>query len=372
MGNFPLVRLLNTLFLAILAGIFVLLSPLQRFSLPKLPTEISVSLSSTHGQLTSAFPPVFDAFCSQFNRSVVSELYLNYTATHLLLDTYYSATHMRFPPVKYHFAIVTAPGSFKARRSIRATWKRMINSQPSCSSTLAFYVGRTSNQRTADWLQRELQQNPDDMVLIDFCDAYENLPLKTYNIMNFVHRNYRDAEWVIKIDDDMLPNIPGFVQCFPRVQEARVGVYGWITIDKVPKPGDKYMIPKQRYGKNYFPPFSHGPAYAVRASILPGLLEACRHMPIINLEDVWFTGLCAEKAGISRKNVSSFLSMRRTPHEFDAQPEKAIRNGFFFHKISSVTVRKVWATMNAQSCDSIDYSCDKFTERLIPQKSTTN
>ena len=68
------------------------------------------------------------------------------------------------------------------------------------------------------------------------------------------------------------------------------------------------MLSFEEWPWNEYPYYFHGPTYLMsQSSILP-LLAASQSTPMMPFEDIYLTGLCAEKAGI-RHNLpqNSFI-----------------------------------------------------------------
>ena len=151
---------------------------------------------------------------------------------------------------------------------------------------------------------------------IDFCDTYENLPIKTYNTMRFIHEKLPSSlEFIVKMDDDVMPNIHLFSRCFstaaaleaPSINQSTPGLFGWVTVDRVPDSGGKYQLVPGRYPHQTLPAFTHGPAYIVRRTILPRLLTAAAITPVLNL-----VKLCASEHKFS--GSSNDINVLKTVH----------------------------------------------------------
>ena len=181
--------------------------------------EVREGYRAIHAKNSSVpFPAVLSDFCAHFTGDPHTEFYLNYTSTsanNLRYDAYSKVS--RNLTAKYHFAVNSAPGNFERRATIRETWKHLFEPSSTCSEfgTLLFYVGKTSDPEVARKLTAELEEHADDMVLLDFCDAYENLPMKMYSMMAFIGDQFPRVEFMVKIDDDMLPNLSLLYRCFP-------------------------------------------------------------------------------------------------------------------------------------------------------------
>ena len=60
------------------------------------------------------------------------------------------------------------------------------------------------------------------------------------------------APWkfIVKMDDDVMPNIHLFSRCFstaaaletPSINQSTPGLFGWVTVDRVPDSGGKYQL----------------------------------------------------------------------------------------------------------------------------------
>ena len=319
--------------------------------------EVREGYRAIHAKNSSVpFSAVLSDFCAHFTGDPHTEFYLNYTSTsanNLRYDAYSKVS--RNLTAKYHFAVNSAPGNFERRATIRETWKHLFEPSSTCSEfgTLLFYVGKTSDPEVARKLTAELEEHADDMVLLDFCDAYENLPMKMYSMMAFIGDQFPRVEFMVKIDDDMLPNLSLLYRCFDKVSaDGRYGIYGWVTTDDVQTDG-KYGIPAERYtGGPKYPYFAHGPAYVVRTTDFPRLMTAAATTPILNLEDVWLTGIVADKAGVQRCNVRKFMDLNRRKGEFTTG-QRAMERAIFFHDTSSTEVKVAWVNY-PQNCDNMD------------------
>ena len=293
-------------------------------------------------------PEVLDEFCQNFNGDLTSPLYLNYTGGNVSVGAF-SRVNLTLVASKFHFAVQSAASHFAAREAIRQTWAKVLSSPSVCgvSASLVFYVGKTGDPSVASLLERELQDHPDDMVLLDFCDAYENLSLKTYNTMRFVNDTFPNVEFIVKIDDDILPNVPLFLRCFADVEEPQFGVFGLVKADKPAQVlVGKHRIAPSRYRAATFPAFAYGGVYVVRRTDVPRLLDAAARIPALNLEDVWFNGLASTVAGVGRKNVAHFLNL----DEKSISLRKGLKRNFFFHHAPRLELRRWWEK-HPQSCD---------------------
>lgn len=52
---------------------------------------------------------------------------------------------------------------------------------------------------------------------------------------------------------------------------------------------------------NQYPEYVNGPAYLLHGSAVLPLLAACQTTPMMPFEDIYITGLCAERASVKRR-----------------------------------------------------------------------
>jgi Galactosyltransferase len=340
---------------------WILILILYRSFTPYTNTEYRSKVSV--GQII--YPKIYNPVCAKFNGNVDSANYFNYTSGHLDCPvTANPSISTNFLNAKYHFAVNTAPKNFLARSVIRQTWMKTLeenaaSGRGNCSGTVKFYVGQTSDQEVAEKLHQEMLENS-DMVFIEFCDSYEFLSLKTFNIMKSVMVLQGPLlEWIVKIDDDMLPNFPAFFDCFPAVIREDYGIFGWVTVGEsvTHDVNSKYWVSSQAWNQSKYPPFAHGPSYAVRASVLPELVSTSRKTPLLNLEDVWLTGIVAEAAKVKILNVPGFILLDYREEDFLKYRHGADLKGFFYHSAAPKMIERLW-----KNADVVPKCCDCYRQ----------
>lgn len=69
---------------------------------------------------------------------------------------------------------------------------------------------------------------------------------------------------------------------------------------------ERWLIPNYMYSKKFFPKFLSGSGYLVTHKASKCLFEMSKTIPIVHLEDVYITGLCAESCNLRRKHNRGF------------------------------------------------------------------
>ena len=89
---------------------------------------------------------------------------------------------------------------------------------------------------------------------------------------------------------------------------------GW---KPVRNPKSKYFITEAQYAEENYPDFATGPSYLVSKAAVEPLVETALGELYIHLEDVFLTGVVAEKLGVERRNNDQFKNNAvRVPARF--------------------------------------------------------
>ena len=184
------------------------------------------------------------------------------------------------------YFITSSPGNVENREVIRSTWAATVTPRP------VFITGYTSDLGVMDQLVREAHQYQ-DIIIEDFQDSYRNLTIKTAFILKQFLRLCPTAEFLVKTDDDMFIQ-PTVLQEVLRDADPDQ-LTGELQTDAVPyrNPVSKYFLPSWLYNETTLPTFVSGWTYVLPGRRVHEILEASFTVPMINLEDVFISGLVA-------------------------------------------------------------------------------
>ncbi|KAL1435359.1 hypothetical protein MTO96_032367 [Rhipicephalus appendiculatus] len=161
--------------------------------------------------------------------------------------------------VDYLFLVLSAPEYVDRRNVIRRTWAKDV--RRSSANRVLFLVGKPGTAKLQDALELE-SLGYGDIVQEDFSDTYRNLSLKSVMLLRWASLHCRQARFVVKIDDDCFPNLANFYRAmYGQPEDA---IYGELLRRHIP---------------------SRDP------------LDKC-------MEDVYITGMCAERVGIGRMGLA--------------------------------------------------------------------
>ena len=102
--------------------------------------------------------------------------------------------------------VISAPEHSSQRKAIRETW-----GSPKDGVIFSFVVG-TSSGETKAALEAEARRDR-DLIISRVEDHYENLGLKTISALDWILQMCPEAEYVLKVDDDMFVQVRSFTFC---------------------------------------------------------------------------------------------------------------------------------------------------------------
>lgn len=204
--------------------------------------------------------------------------------------------------------IMSAPTHLEARTAIRQTWGHY--GQRSDISVL-FMLGATTDSKVEKILGKE-QKIYNDVIRGKFLDSYSNLTLKTISTLEWVDSYCSKVKFLLKTDDDMFINVPRLQSFINKHAKDKNVIFGRLA--KKWKPirnrKSKYYVSQAQFKQPSFPDFTTGPAYLISNDIVRKLYDAALDQTYLKLEDVFMTGIVAEKLGIRRIHANEFLNKK--------------------------------------------------------------
>ena len=200
-------------------------------------------------------------------------------------------------------AVSSSSKNFNMRQSIRATW---ANQSYFNKIKIAFILGNSGNESINRMIRRE-SENHGDIVQVNFLDTYDNLTLKTLQIMRWTAEYCANARFVIKIDDDMIMNSKKVYQYLKNIEaNASNKFFCHVLMKKNPNRNLtlKYYMPEEIYPHNYYPKYCKGGAYIFTQDLSAKLLNSSLNHKLLFLEDVSM-GILAEQLNSSFVNLAS-------------------------------------------------------------------
>ncbi|KAK6964313.1 beta-1 3-galactosyltransferase 1 [Biomphalaria glabrata] len=195
----------------------------------------------------------------------------------------------------------------KTRQTIRQTWGSYANVS-SKNATLIFFLGSehpstNGSQSVQHFINKEAELYG-DILQEDYVDDYKNLSLKSVSILKWVSLKCPESQFLLKVDDDMYINVPLLVQTLDDIIKSKGKYHPFIVgysvqgSGPIRDPNSKWYAPLSAYKGNSYPRYASGVSYAMTTSAAKLLYNASLQVPVFSLEDVYVTGILADKTKV--------------------------------------------------------------------------
>ncbi|XP_016985841.1 beta-1,3-galactosyltransferase 1 [Drosophila rhopaloa] len=231
---------------------------------------------------------------------------------------------------------------------------------------ILFIVGRarTESQRECEKLSLEANQY-NDILQENFADSYNNLTLKTVMALKYIsQRCSSTSAFILKCDDDSFINVPNLLHFllggtiplytdtvdyhfqntykvmspWNRFNASGVVMYGHkfcnMEVDVDVK--SPWYVPQYMFEGFKYPVYLSGTGYLLSIDVVQRLYEEALTTSLVHLEDVFVTGICAEKAGIQRHHHPLFNYVH-------GKPLCIFKGTISLHPMPGNTMSEAWA-----------------------------
>ncbi|XP_076366109.1 beta-1,3-galactosyltransferase 5-like [Tachypleus tridentatus] len=228
--------------------------------------------------------------------------------------------------------VCSAISNFLLREAARRTWTSQATAHGNFSSMrVVFLVGVSTDNKTEKLIHRESVKYS-DIIQGNFIDSYKNLTLKSVLMLRWVTEFCDNVNVLVKTDDDIFLNLRKLVKTFRSTHSTHsLKIHGLIYRKSRPvrKRNNKWFVSVKEFPYRRYPEYASGPMYFMpveTARRLYGVVQTTRY---VSMEDVFVTGLCADKVGIKRANVARIKTLRSASfslHECSFSRELAIHH----------------------------------------------
>ncbi|XP_051164685.1 beta-1,3-galactosyltransferase 1-like [Leptopilina boulardi] len=268
-------------------------------------------------------------------------------------------------------AVCSAVSNEKARLAIRETWANRYHSDMTYNSTVkvVFILGQSDNETLNNSVAEESEKY-NDIIQEKFYDTYNNLTLKSVALLKWVTSYCETSKYLMKTDDDMFINIPKLLETLNARPRSNGTLIGCLICGAKPisDPKNKWYTPKYMYSEKTYPNYLSGTAYVMSLDVAARLYKQALRTPILHLEDVYITGVCAKWAKLQPVNHPGFSYV---PRKSDACEFKRVITA---HKVSPINMHTVWNKFNDLNitCNAIHNSSQEKKVTVIRNKKNIN
>ncbi|XP_052081856.1 beta-1,3-galactosyltransferase 5-like [Mytilus californianus] len=233
--------------------------------------------------------------------------------------------------------ITSSPQNKLSRNAIRETWLTHTKMNKG-HIRYVFLLGESPMTKE---LENENVQTK-DIILGNFKDAYNNLTYKTLMGYQWATKYCKNAQFVMKTDDDMYVHIPGLTRVInenSKVLQSAVGGNCKQSARPIRNSRSKWYASLKSYPQKTYPGFCSGTGYITSLNVVTKVIEISKDVPFFHLEDV-YVSLCIKQLGLKLHYIDGFMRTFGLCHnEYNTLVT--------VHHVSVNTMRRMWETLCA-------------------------
>lgn len=199
--------------------------------------------------------------------------------------------------LKVVIMVHTAPSHFVNRLAIRKTWGNNSYYSDLGKVRTLFLLGQVKNRSLQMEIDKEFKQFG-DLVQGDFIDSYYNMTLKGVMGYKWLNERCKNAEVILKTDDDVIVNMFTFLKTFlpqflskPKHMACRRLHKSRIERKK----NSKWYINNNLFRQqSFYPDFCQGFMVAISNDVISELLISASLTPYFWIDDIYLYGLVPE------------------------------------------------------------------------------
>ena len=246
--------------------------------------------------------------------------------------------------------VCSAPDHFVRRQTIRRTWGQRVKP--------IFFIGVTLNRSLAADIEREMHQHG-DIVQGTFADAYRNLTYKHVMALSWANAKCQ-SKFILKVDDDVYINVQRVMSYLNTLEQDPAETTAAIYCDVVKRAKvkrsfrSKWRVTFAEFPLYFYPDYCSGWFIVYVRSTIAHLLGQIESVPYLWVDDVYVTGLLAQKAGVERKSIDhQLLSLDWADWNVHGSPlhdkkEKLSKISFGPPQLTAEQMQRLWNLENFQ------------------------
>ncbi|XP_072948221.1 beta-1,3-galactosyltransferase 1-like [Epargyreus clarus] len=230
-------------------------------------------------------PPVIYQDLEHFRRNRTLKHYLDNIKVYIEPSTTECERHKDIPLLAL---VSSSPNRFEHREAIRSTWAKHV--------TTYFILGLNGPTMEDVLVDNYVEAKMySDMVVFDLVDHYQNLTLKTALMLKWTLDRCPHAQFLFKTDDDVLVNPWTMNEVLDQNKDADLIGYSKENTSLHRNEHNKWYLPRWLHYEDRISQYLSGTGYLINGKKINNILEAAYEVPLVNLEDVYFTYLVAKQ-----------------------------------------------------------------------------
>ncbi|KAK6108661.1 Galactosyltransferase family protein [Brugia pahangi] len=216
----------------------------------------------------------------------------NFTDARILL----SPSFQQCPNVSVFYIIRTHPGNIRWRSIIRSTWAGSLK------HSLIFVLGVEKLGGINELVELEAKKY-DDLIVFDMIDTYNNMTLKSLNILSWIVRNCQAPRFFMQGDPDIVAFPDEIASYTSKLDANLIAVYGkcWKGAKAHREDSSKWALNSLIYPSVTYPTYLAGGAWLFSHSTANRLLMALeKPLSYVHIDDMLISGIFAELMDVRR------------------------------------------------------------------------
>ena len=209
--------------------------------------------------------------------------------------------------------IHTRADAFPRRNLIRETFGS-VRQHDGLRIRLLFVVGTVANSDVQRQIEVDARKH-NDVIQLDFVDAYRNLTFKHINGMRWIYDRCPDTKVILKLDDDVFVNVYRLVEFYKSVAKQSGFndlVYCTTASNEGPiRSRSRYRVTPEDYSSELYPTFCRGCFEIFSRDAVRRIYDVARTTKLFWLDDVFVTGVLRDKANVSATHLYPHYGSQR-------------------------------------------------------------
>ncbi|KAG1713911.1 Lactosylceramide 1,3-N-acetyl-beta-D-glucosaminyltransferase [Nymphon striatum] len=217
--------------------------------------------------------------------------------------------------IKIVFCIKSAVQNFERRQIVRNTWASEL--RKNSKFRVVFIIGHADGyvEMNKQFLDYEIKTFK-DIVKGNFLDTYRNITLKSVFLLSWANKFCPNVDYVMSMDDDTYINNDNLIAYLDSKRQFLNFLAGYTLENKTPfrSPLSKWYASYQSYPDNVYPKFAMGAGYIMSSDVVSKLHQCTINEPLFHLDDVFVTGICAKRSGVTPQYQKGFTLIALLPY----------------------------------------------------------
>uniref|UniRef100_A0A1Y1M0V1 Hexosyltransferase n=1 Tax=Photinus pyralis TaxID=7054 RepID=A0A1Y1M0V1_PHOPY len=150
-----------------------------------------------------------------------------------------------------------------------------------------------------------------DLLQGNFVEAYRNLTYKHLMGLKWAAASCQRVKYVIKMDDDIVVNVYKLLQLLHTIKLPKKLLAGYLLSGMTPirESSNKWYIRLDEFKYPSYPTFLSGWFYVTNPNTVQSLVKESTKVPYFWVDDVYITGLLAQKSQVRHYNIGQYFTV---------------------------------------------------------------